>query len=101
MTEPTPQTVSQIDAQIAELKLQRDIASLASLKAVQAVLQRPSTGKVADDIEAVLADLPNGGEIGSARNQANNVISILRQVTAHFDREVTRVQTMVDAQATA
>lgn len=101
MTEPTPPTVSQIDAQIAELKLQRDIASLASLKAVQAILKRPSTGTVADDIEAVLADLPNGGEIGSDRNQAKNVISVLRQVTAHFDREVARVQAVVDAQAAA
>lgn len=97
MTETTSPTVSELDAQIAELRRQRDIASLNSLKAVQAVMKRAATGKVADDIDALLIDLPGDGQIGDARQQARNISTIIRQATAHFDREVTRVQAIVDA----
>jgi len=95
MTEPT---IAQLDAQIADLQCQRDLASLAKLQAVQALLSAEPTVQLAADIEALLPELPADPALGSARNQASNVVSVIRQVAAHFDREVTRVQALVEPQ---
>ncbi len=92
------QTVSEYDAQIAELKRQRDIASLESVKATQAIMKRASTGKVADDLEALLGQLPAGEMV---HQQASNVINIIRGTTNLIDQETARVQAVVDAHAEA
>lgn len=97
MTETTIPTVADYDAQIADLKRQRDLAALDNLKAVQTILNATATKKVADDIEALLPQLPADDGIGSARAQATNVVTILRQVAATFDREVSRVSATVQA----
>ena len=92
MTTPTPPTIADLDEQIAELKRQRDIASLDGMKGAQSVLKRASTGKVADDLEALLPQLPRDE---MASQQVSNVISIIRQVSTLIDGEVGRVEAIV------
>lgn len=92
----TPQSVSDMEAQIAALQRQRDTAALVGLKAAQSILNDQSAASLAERLEAVLDDLPNGAEVGGARNQAALLIANLRRVTAYFDREAARVQKLVD-----
>lgn len=97
MTEPT---IAELDQQIAELQRQRDLASLAKLQAVQALLSAEPTVQLAADLEALLPELPADPALGSARNQAANVVSVIRQVAAHFDREVARIEALVEPEPT-
>ncbi len=94
-------SMSSMEAQIADLQRQRDAAALTGLKAVQTILNDDASASLADRLEALLNDLPNGAEVGGARNQAALLIASLRRVTAYFDREASRVQAIVDAQAAA
>jgi len=95
-------SLSDTEAQIEALQRQRDTLALTGLKAAQDILSgEHAANALADDLEAILDRLPNGAEVGAARHQATSLISNLRRVTAYFDREVARVQALVDAQATA
>lgn len=89
------------DAEIAALVRARDIAALDNLKLAQAILKRPAVAQAIADIEALAPNLPDDGSIGSTRQQFSNVASVTASVRDLFDREVARVQTLVDAQAAA
>lgn len=94
MTDTT--SISAMEAQIANLQRQRATAALTGLQAAQAILNEDASASLADRLEGLLDDLPNGAEVGGARNQAALLIANLRRVTAYFDREATRVQKLVD-----
>ncbi|MGE4321762.1 MAG: hypothetical protein AB7E60_01880 [Sphingobium sp.] len=94
MTIETP-SIPDLQAQKAAIDAQIAAASLAGLLAASTVLHRTSTGKVADDLEALQSALP-AGEM--AAQQIGNVINIIRSVTGLIDGEVARVQAIVDAQ---
>lgn len=86
------------DAEIAVLVKERDVAALDLLKDVQEILNREDVAQAITDLSALLPRLPQDGSLGSPRNQAMNVVSVLNNVRESFDREVTRVQAIVDAQ---
>lgn len=88
----TTPTISELDEQIAALKRQRDIASLAGLEDFQEILKRPTTVAIGDDLEVILVNLPTGE---MAHQQAKNVITVIRQVSGLIDAEVARVTTLV------
>lgn len=90
------QTIEQLDAQIAELQRQRDIASLEGAKAIKAALVAGNVATLDADLEAILPAL--SPESLSAQ-QARNVISIIKGVRNLVDGEVSRIQAIVDAQA--
>lgn len=89
------------DAEIAALVRDRDVAALGNLKAAQAILKRPAIAQAITDIEALALNLPDDGSIGSTRRQFSNVATVAANVRDFFDREVARVQSIVDAQAAA
>ena len=93
MAEPT---IEQLDAQIAELQRQRDIASLEGAKAIKAALVAGKVATLDTDLEAILPQLSS--ESLSAQ-QARNVISIIKGVRNLVDGEVARIQAIVDAQS--
>lgn len=93
MPEPT---IAELDAQISDLKRQRDIAELDGAKAIQAALVAGKVGTLAEDLEVILPALSS--ESLSAQ-QARNVVSIVRNVRNLIDGEVSRIQAIVDAQA--
>ena len=93
MPEPT---ISELDAQIADLQRQRDIASLEGAKAIKAALVAGKVATLDTDLEAILPSL--SPESLSAQ-QARNVISIIQGVRNLVDGEVSRIQAIVDAQA--
>lgn len=93
---PTP---AQLLAQRNELDRQIAVANLDGLKAIQSALKSGKVVTLATDLEALLPQLAPAAEMGSPHNQAGNVINVVRNVTAFFDSEVTRVQALVDAQA--
>ena len=97
-TNPTP---SELLAQRDDLDRQIAIANLEGLKAIQSALKAGKVATLAADIEALLPQLAPASEMGSPFSQARNVISVVRNVTGFFDQEVSRVQAMVDAQASA
>lgn len=87
------------DAEIAALVKERDVAALDNIKAVQEILSRDAVKQAIADLNPLLPRLPQDGSIGSARNQAMNVVNVFTSARDNFDREVTRVQAIVDAQA--
>lgn len=88
--------VSELDAQIAELRRQRDIASLDDSKAVQAALVAGKVATLADDLSALISAM---SPESVAAQQAGNVINVMRNVKGLVDGEVARIQALVDAQA--
>lgn len=95
---PTP---AELLAQRNEIDRQISIANLEGLKAIQAALKSGKVATLATDLEALLTQLAPSGEMGSPHSQATNVITTVRNVSNFFDREVARVQAIVDAQAAA
>lgn len=93
---PTP---SELLAQRNEIDRQIAIANLDGLKAIQTALKSGKVATLATDLEALLPQLAPSGEMGSPHSQATNVITTVRNVSNFFDREVARVQAIVDAQA--
>lgn len=91
MTEPT---VSELDAQIAELQRQRDIKSLEGSKAIRAALV---TGKVATLVEDLEALLPNVSGESAAGRQARNVINVVRNTRNLIDGDIARIEQLVAA----
>ena len=80
-----------LTAQQAELDRQMAAASLASVQAAKAVLDRAASIKVADDLEPVLEQLPANSV---ARQQITNVITVNRGVRDLLGREVTRLEAL-------
>ncbi|WP_122927925.1 hypothetical protein [Sphingobium sp. LF-16] len=91
MTETTTPTLAELMAQQTELERQIAAATLSSVQAAQAVMARASTGKVADDLEALQASLPANG---TAHQQIGNVISVIRNVATWLPSEVTRLEAL-------
>ncbi|WP_300113477.1 hypothetical protein [Sphingobium sp.] len=99
MTETTSiPTVAQLEAQQAaltaqqaELDRQMAAASLGSVQAAKAVLDRAASVKVADDLEPLLEQLPANS---MARQQIMNVINVNRGVRDLLGREVTRLEAL-------
>lgn len=91
-------TVSEIDAQIAELQRQRDIKSLEGSQAVAAALKAGKVATLAEDLEALITDL---SPASMAYQQARNVISVITNTRNLIDGDVARIQAIVDAQETA
>ncbi|WP_313437318.1 hypothetical protein [Novosphingobium sp.] len=91
-------TVSEIDAQIAELQRQRDIKSLEGSQAVAAALKAGKVATLAEDLEALIADL---SPASMAYQQARNVISVITNTRNLIDGDVARIQSIVDAQTEA
>lgn len=89
-------TVSEIDAQIAELQRQRDIKSLEGSQAVAAALKAGKVATLAEDLEALIADL---SPASMAYQQARNVISVITNTRNLIDGDIARIQGIVDAQA--
>lgn len=96
-----PTETRNYDAEIADLVRARDVAALDNLKLAQAILKRPAVAQAIADIEALAPNLPDDGSIGSTRRQFSNVATVATNVRDFFDREVARVQSIVDAQAAA
>lgn len=92
MAEPT---VSEIDAQIAELQRQRDIKSLEGSQAIAAALKAGKVATLAEDLEALLTDL---SPASMAYQQAQNVISVITNTRNLIDGDIARIQGIVDAQ---
>lgn len=90
------QTVSEIDAQIAELQRQRDIKSLEGSQAIAAALKAGKVATLAEDLEALLPDL---SPASMAYQQARNIISVLTGGRNLIDGDIARIQGIVDAQA--
>lgn len=95
---PTP---AELLAQRNEIDRQIAIANLDGLKAIQAALNSGNVATLATDLEALLSQLAPSSEMSSPHSQATNVITAVRNVSNFFDREVLRVQAIVDAQAAA
>ncbi|MGC4250438.1 MAG: hypothetical protein QM605_02935 [Sphingobium sp.] len=57
--------------------------------------------QVADDLEAIVPELPADPAIGSARNQVLNVIHVIRGVTGNINGEVARVAALVEPEGEA
>jgi hypothetical protein len=95
----TPSQPRDYDAEIAALVKERDVAALDLLKDVQEILNREDVAQAITDLSALLPQLPQDGSLGSPRNQAMNVVNVVNNVRDNFDREVARVQAIVDAQA--
>lgn len=93
MSESTP-TPAELLAQRDELDRQIALANLAGLKAILAALKSGKAGTLAADLEAILPQLAPASELGSPFNQAMGVITVMRNVTDFFDREVARVEAM-------
>ncbi len=91
-------TVSEIDAQIAELQRQRDIKSLEGSQAVAAALKAGKVATLAEDLEALITDL---SPASMAYQQARNVISVITNTRNLIDGDVARIQLIVDAQTEA
>ena len=91
-------TVSELDAQIADLKKQRDVASLDGTKAVAAALVAGKCATLADDLEALLDNL---SPESVAAQQAGYIINVMRNGKNLVDAEAARIQALVDAQAGA
>jgi hypothetical protein len=89
-------TVSEIDAQIAELQRQRDIKSLEGSQAVAAALKSGKVATLAEDLAALIADL---SPASTAYQQAKNIISVLTGGRNLIDGDIARIQAIVDAQA--
>ena len=87
--------IAQLLAERARIDAEIAAAQLAPLKGVQVILNRSSTGKIADDLEKLRDGLPEGQ---MAHEQVGNVITVLRAVTGLIGEEVGRVQALVDAQ---
>lgn len=100
MPEPTAPTMEELAANMAALQRQMDVASLTPLTSVLEVLNRSAMQKAITDIEAIIPSLPESIELRAPRNQAAGVVSVLTNVRAQFDREVTRIQAVVDASET-
>lgn len=91
-------TVSEIDAQIAELQRQRDIKSLEGSQAIAAALKAGKVATLAEDLEALLTDL---SPASMAYQQARNVISVVTGTRNLIDGDIARIQGIVDAQTEA
>ncbi|WHO37888.1 hypothetical protein PMI04_015105 [Sphingobium sp. AP49] len=91
MTETTTPTLAELMAQQAQLERQIAAASLTGVQAAQAVMDRTSTGKVADDLEALLTDIPAGSQ---SYQQLFNVINVVRNVKSWLPQEVARLQAL-------
>lgn len=89
-------SVSELDAQIAELRRQRDIASLDASKSVQAALVSGKVATLADDLSALIATM---SPESVAAQQAGHIINCMRNGKSLIDGEVSRIQAIVDAQA--
>ena len=87
-------TIAQLLAQRAQIDAQIAQAQLPALQAVRSVMNRSSTGKIADDLEKARAELPEGE---MAHEQVGNVITVIRAVTSLIDDEVARVKALADA----
>ncbi|WP_327752916.1 hypothetical protein VVT58_15570 [Sphingobium sp. SJ10-10] len=96
MTDTSNSAIATLLAQRAELDRQIAVETLVPLQAAQAVMNRPSTGKIADDLEKLRADLPEG-EL--AHEQVGNVITVIRAVQALIDQEVSRVEAITQPNA--
>lgn len=98
MTAPAPE----IDAQIADLLRQRDLNDLPKLEDVQAMLGSDAMTDLLTELEANLPSSPPNilGLVTSARAQVENVIGAVRAASAFIDREVARVQALVEPEAT-
>lgn len=90
------QTVSEIDAQIAELQRQRDIKSLDDSKLVAADLRAGKVATLAEDLEARIANM---SPQTVAYQQAKNIISVLTGGRNLIDGDIGRIQAIVDAHA--
>lgn len=99
MPEPTPPTLSELAANMAELQRQMDVASLAPLSAIQAVLNRTAVTEAITDLQAIIPQLPESIELRAPRNQAGNVVSVLSNVRDLFDREVTRISALAEVES--
>lgn len=87
MTEPTP-TLADLLVQQADVERQIAALTLTAVQSAKTVMDRTSTGKVADDLEALLPELPDNGVV---RQQVGNVISIIRNVQSWLPQEVARL----------
>ncbi|WP_370171291.1 hypothetical protein [Sphingobium abikonense] len=104
MTEnTTTPTVAELEAQQAtltaaqaELDRQMAAASLGSVQAAKAVLDRAASIKVADDLEPLLEQLPANSV---ARQQIINVITVNRGVRDLLGRETARLEALAAAPA--
>ncbi|KMS59967.1 hypothetical protein V474_07645 [Novosphingobium barchaimii LL02] len=94
----TERTISDIDAQIADLKRERDIASLDGSKSVKSVLATGKVATLAADLEALLPSLFTQSV---AYQQAMNVISVVTGTRNLVDGEISRIEALVAAQETA
>lgn len=94
----TDKTIAEMDAEIAALERQRDIAALDGTKAVQTLLTADAVASLAADLEALIPDLPVDSV---AAQQSRNVMSVLRNVTNLVTIEVSRIEALVEAQAPA
>lgn len=77
------------------------IANLPGMKAFKAALASGKVATLVDDLTALLPQLASDNTMGTPFQQANALISVVRGVTDMFDREVTRVQALADAQTEA
>jgi len=91
-------TVSEIDAQIAELQRQRDIKSLEGSQAVAAALKAGKVATLDEDLEVLITDL---SPASMAYQQARNVISVITNTRNLIDGDIARIQGIVDAQTEA
>ena len=98
MASPNP---SELIQQRNEIDRQIAVANLDGLKAILAALKSGKVATLAADLEALLPQLAPAPEMGSPFSQAQNVISVVRNVTNFYEQEVPRVQAIVDAQAQA
>ncbi|WP_066769474.1 hypothetical protein [Sphingobium sp. CCH11-B1] len=94
----TPPTRAELLDQRNEIDRQIAMANLDGLKAALAGMKAGKVATLADDLQAIMPQLTPEPELGSAYNQVLNVISVVRNVAGFLDREVTRVQAIVDAQ---
>ncbi|MCK0531782.1 hypothetical protein [Sphingobium agri] len=85
--------IAQLLAERARIDAQIAAAQLPALQAIQAVMNRPSTSKIADDLEKLRADLPEGQ---MAHEQVGNVITVIRAVKDLIDQDVARVEAQIE-----
>ncbi|NML88341.1 hypothetical protein HHL26_04580 [Sphingobium sp. TB-6] len=92
MSELTSPSLTELQAQRAQLDRQIAASTVAPLQAAHALLQQPSTAALADELEPLLAQLPAGD---LAHVQISNVITVIRAVPGIIDQELARVSALV------
>lgn len=88
----TEKTVSQIDAEIAALKRERDAASLDSSKSVQAALSAGKVATLSEDLKSLIADM---SPESVARQCADRIISVIDGSKGLIAEEVARIERQV------